>query len=139
MCCGRVDTIWQELIKFNNEKITGSIRRSIFESTTRSTSRGENYKSLSKDEINAQLQTGLSELKLKYWGQSIAEDLVKRKEQEREVISKYLAQWIAKEKAERHTSMIQSKVRTAKFRRVQTVENYVFRYSKMTEKVEKII
>ena len=33
--------------------------------------------------------------------------------------------------------MIQSKIRTAKFRRVQTVENYDFRHSKTTEKVEK--
>lgn len=33
--------------------------------------------------------------------------------------------------------MIQSKIRTAKFRRVQTVENYEFRHSKTTEKIEK--
>ena len=33
--------------------------------------------------------------------------------------------------------MIQSKIRTAKFRRVQTVENFDFRHSKTTEKVEK--
>lgn len=33
--------------------------------------------------------------------------------------------------------MIQSKIRTAKFRRVQTVENYDFRHSKTTEKIEK--
>ena len=83
------------------------------------------------------LQEGLTELKLKYWGQAISEDLGKMKDQEKEVISKYLTQWIAKEKSERHTSMIQSKIRTAKFRRVQTVENYDFRHSKTTEKIEK--
>lgn len=33
--------------------------------------------------------------------------------------------------------MIQSKIRTAKFKRVQTVENYDFRHSKTTEKIEK--
>jgi DNA replication protein DnaC len=33
--------------------------------------------------------------------------------------------------------MIQSKVRSAKFRRLQTVETFDFKYSKMTEKAEK--
>lgn len=87
--------------------------------------------------MNQQLQQGLSELKLKYWGQALTEDLVKMKDQEREVISKYLGQWIAREKSERYTSMIQSKIRTAKFRRVETIQNYDFRHSKMTEKIEK--
>mgnify|MGYP000361343987 CR=1 FL=1 len=56
---------------------------------------------------------------------------------ERELITKYLTQWILKEKSERHTSMIQSQIRSAKFRRVQTVENFDFRHSKTKEKIEK--
>lgn len=59
------------------------------------------------------------------------------KESERDLISRYLSQWIAKEKAERHTQMIQNRVKSAKFRRIQTVENYDFRHSKTTEKIEK--
>lgn len=87
--------------------------------------------------VNKVLQEGLTDLKLKYWGQMMQEDLEKMKDPERELITKYLTHWIQKEKAERHTSMIQSKIRTAKFRRVQTVENYDFRHSKTTEKIEK--
>ncbi|MBK8202106.1 MAG: ATP-binding protein [Bdellovibrionales bacterium] len=63
--------------------------------------------------------------------------LEKMKDQDRDLISKYLRQWISKEKSERHSSMIQSKITTAKLRRVQTVENYDFRHSKTTEKIEK--
>ncbi|MGZ3805678.1 MAG: ATP-binding protein [Pseudobdellovibrionaceae bacterium] len=59
------------------------------------------------------------------------------KDQEQEIISKYLSRWIAKEKADRKTQMIQSKIRTAKFRRLQTVENFNFSHSKTTEKIEK--
>jgi DNA replication protein DnaC len=53
------------------------------------------------------------------------------------MITKYLLEWIAKEKTERKSSMIQSKIRTAKFGRIQTVENFDFRHSKTTEKIEK--
>lgn len=83
------------------------------------------------------LLEGLEQLKLKHWGQAMADDLGQMKDQDRALISKYVLQWIQREKSERHTSMIQSKIRTAKFRRVQTVENYDFRHSKTTEKVEK--
>lgn len=82
------------------------------------------------------LQEGLTELKLKYWGQALTEDMEKMKDPEREVISKYLSHWISREKSERRSSMIQSKIRTARFRRVQTVENFDFRHSKTSEKIE---
>ncbi len=84
------------------------------------------------------LQQGLSDLKLRHWGQVMAEDLLQMKDQERELISRYVTQWIAKEKAERHTQMIQNRVRSAKFRKLQTVENFDFRHSKTTEKIEKV-
>lgn len=67
----------------------------------------------------------------------ISEDLEKMKDQDRSLISKYLRQWISKEKLERHSSMTQSKIRTAKFRRIQTVANYDFLHSKTTEKIGK--
>lgn len=86
---------------------------------------------------NQQIQEGLAALKLRFWSQAMMEDLEKMRDQDREVITKYLSLWISKEKAERHTSMIQSKIRTAKFRRVQTVENFDFRHSKTAEKIEK--
>lgn len=83
------------------------------------------------------IQEGLADLKLKHWGQALSEDLSKMKDSEKEIIAKYLNQWILREKTERHTSMIQSKIRTAKFRRIQTVENFDFKHSKTTEKIEK--
>jgi DNA replication protein DnaC len=79
----------------------------------------------------------LAELRLKYWSQAMKEDLEGMKEQDAEMVTTYLTRWIAKEKSERKTQMIQSKVRSAKFRRLQTVESFDFRHSKTTEKVEK--
>ena len=67
----------------------------------------------------------------------MAEDLGKMPELERNMITKYLTNWMEREKSERYTSMIQSKIRSAKFRRVQSVENYDFKHSKTTEKIEK--
>ena len=87
--------------------------------------------------MDSVIQQGLTELRLKYWSQSLSEDLLKMKDPERELIKKCLFEWITKEKAERKTAMIQSKIRIAKFGRVQTVENFDFRHSKTTEKVEK--
>ncbi|MGE0201951.1 MAG: ATP-binding protein [Candidatus Melainabacteria bacterium] len=55
---------------------------------------------------------------------------------DRELITKYLSQWIMREKSERKTQMIQNRVRSAKFRRLQTVESFDFRHSKTTEKLE---
>lgn len=83
------------------------------------------------------IEEGLQDLKLRYWGQAMSEDLEKMEAPQREMISTYLSQWILKEKAERRTQMIQSRIRSAKFRRLQTVENFDFRHSKTTEKIEK--
>lgn len=82
------------------------------------------------------LQEELTALKLRHWGQALHQDLSSMGDQERELIARYMTQWIAKEKAERYTQMIQNRVRGAKFRRLQTVENYDFRHSKTTEKIE---
>jgi DNA replication protein DnaC len=89
------------------------------------------------EQNNNPLIEALSELRLKYWSQSLKEDLEAMKDQERDLISKYLEKWVAKEKSERRTQMIQSKVRSAKFRRLQTVETFDFKHSKTTEKIEK--
>ena len=88
-------------------------------------------------EMDEQLVTGFTELKLKSWADAVKEDLPKMRDPERDLITKYLSRWIAREKADRKTQMIQSKIRTAKFRRLQTVENFNFGHSKTTEKIEK--
>jgi len=86
---------------------------------------------------NNQLIESLGELKLKYWSQALKDDLPQMMEQEKQTITKYLEKWVLKEKSERKTQMIESKVRSAKFRRLQTVETFDFRHSPTTEKVEK--
>lgn len=88
-------------------------------------------------EVDEQLVSGFAQLKLKSWAEAVREDLAKMRDPEKEMISKYLHRWIAREQADRKTQMIQSKIRTAKFRRLQTVENFNFSHSKTTEKIEK--
>lgn len=83
---------------------------------------------------NTVLIEGLASLKLKHWSKEIEEDLAQMLEPEREMITKYLSKWIDKEKSERQTQTIQSKVRSAKFRRLQTVETYDFKHTTMPEK-----
>lgn len=86
---------------------------------------------------NNDLATMLADLKLKYWAQSLIEDMKTMPEPERQIIRKNLLKWGQKEHAERKTQMIQTKIRVAKFRRLQTVESFDFRFSKATEKIEK--
>jgi DNA replication protein DnaC len=85
----------------------------------------------------AQLIDQMVELRLKHWSQALKEDWLEMKDDEKSVITRYLGKWIEKEKAERKTQLIQSKVRSAKFRRLQTVESFDFRHSKTCEKIEK--
>lgn len=126
-----------DLIQKNS---TGFIRWSIFESTMPFCSRWKTKQGHRKTEWiveTEQLLAGLAELKLKSWTESLMTDWPGMKEPEQEVVSRYLTRWIAKERAERKTQLIQSRIRVAKFRRLQTVENFDFRHSKTTEKIEK--
>lgn len=56
---------------------------------------------------------------------------------DRRILHKYLDKWLATEKSERKTQLIASRVRTAKFRKLQTVDTFNFKHSPVTEKIEK--
>jgi DNA replication protein DnaC len=80
---------------------------------------------------------GLAELKVRHVGQFVLRDFEQMADTERSVLGKYLLPWIAAERAERATSVIAARVRGAKFRKIQTVETYDFKHSKLTEQIEK--
>lgn len=77
------------------------------------------------------------ELKLKHWGEALKTDLESMNEPERQTILKYLPKWIQKERTERKSLLIASRIRVAKFRKIQTVEAFNFKYNKTTEGIEK--
>lgn len=56
---------------------------------------------------------------------------------EQATLLKFLGKWVAIEKSERTTQLIASRIRTAKFRKLQTVDAYNFKHSKDIEKLEK--
>ena len=78
-----------------------------------------------------------SELKLKHWGEVLKTDLEQMHESERETIFKYLPKWILKEKTERRSQLIASRIRAAKFKKIQTVDTFDFKHSKATQSIEK--
>jgi len=77
------------------------------------------------------------ELRLKHWGEAVKQDLETMTEAERETILKYLPKWISKEKTERKTQLIASRIRSAKFRKIQTVDTFDFKFSHPVHTIEK--
>ncbi|OFZ71449.1 MAG: hypothetical protein A3K03_10220 [Bdellovibrionales bacterium RIFOXYD1_FULL_44_7] len=78
-----------------------------------------------------------TELKLKSMGQSLTTDWEKMTNEERRTLFKYLLPWIATQKSERQSALIAARINAAKFRRIQTIEMFDFKHSKITEKIEK--
>ncbi|MEW6055359.1 MAG: ATP-binding protein [Bdellovibrionota bacterium] len=58
-------------------------------------------------------------------------------ETEKNTILKHLSRWSEMEQSERKNSIIASRIRSARFRRLQTVEDYDFKHSATTEKIER--
>jgi DNA replication protein DnaC len=79
----------------------------------------------------------LKKLKLKYISQSFEKDILEMSPQEKTCTLKYLSQWILTENAERKAAMIAARIKSAKFRRLQTIDSFDFKHSKVTEKIEK--
>jgi DNA replication protein DnaC len=79
----------------------------------------------------------LSEFRLKAIGQSLLDQWPKMAADEKSVFLKYLLPWIVTEKAARRSALIESRITSAKFRKIQTVEMFDFKHSKITEKIEK--
>ena len=77
------------------------------------------------------------ELRLKHWGEALKSDLEEMSISEKQAILKYLPKWISKEKMERKTQLIASRIRSAKFRRIQTVDTFDFKFSVATKSIEK--
>ena len=79
----------------------------------------------------------LTELKLKSWPQALKRDFETLPGKEKEIILSHLTKWSKEEKANRFTAQIASRIRAAKFRQVQTIDNFDFTYSPATQKIKK--
>lgn len=79
----------------------------------------------------------LKELRVKHFPGVIDEGLRLRDSKQQESILELFKRCCEKEKAERKTSQIASRVKSAKFGQIQTVDLFDFAHSKTTQKIEK--
>jgi DNA replication protein DnaC len=84
-----------------------------------------------------QLINTLAELRLKHWGSLLKNDLNEMNPSEQSLITKYLTKWAITEKAEKRATLIASRVKSARFKRIQTVDNFDFAHSKATATIQK--
>ncbi len=79
----------------------------------------------------------LTAIRLKHFAKGIEVDLATMAESEKAVILRYLGKWSETEQAERKSALIASKIKCARFRKLQTIDAYDFKHSATTEKIEK--
>jgi DNA replication protein DnaC len=84
-----------------------------------------------------QLLESLKELRLKYWSDIMVADLAAMPPGEQEIILKSLCRWSQTEKTERRAQAIATKIRSSKFKRVQTIDAFNFSHSKATSAIQK--
>jgi DNA replication protein DnaC len=80
---------------------------------------------------------GLSQLKLKYWRDELAKDWPAMKPAEQQWLALAMKKWTQTELAERHTAAIQRRTEDAKFIRIQSADQFDFKYNESTKTIEK--
>ena len=83
------------------------------------------------DEIDGALQF----LKLGTWPSIIRDDIATMSPAESATVSKYLARWTAHELAHRNTITIASRIKSAQFVKLQTIDDFDFNYNKSTQRL----
>ena len=84
-----------------------------------------------------QLTGFLGELRLKHWGGLIQSDLNEMPPNDQKLILTHLLKWATTERAERRAALINSRIKGAKFKRVQTVDNFDFAHNKAAQAIQK--
>ena len=87
--------------------------------------------------LPAPLCEDLKKLRLKSWATSSDSDLINLLPQQQAMIVELLSKWCAAEIANRKTAQIESRIRAAKFNRIQTVDSFDFTFSKSTQAAQK--
>ena len=94
-----------------------------------------NNKNLPNKEQN--LDELLLELRLKHFQEALKQDLQLMKSSEQSFITSNLKKWVNIEKTQRREALIASRIRSAKFKRVQTIDTFDFSHSRATQKIQK--
>ncbi len=79
----------------------------------------------------------MRELRLKHWGEAMLQDIAEMNPAEQGLVLKCLNKWSQTEKAERRASLIASRIKSSRFRRIQTIDAYDFSHSKATQAIQR--
>jgi DNA replication protein DnaC len=77
------------------------------------------------------------DLKLRYFDEALTNDLLLMTPAQREPLLEYLYKWAMAEKAERRAAHIAARIRSSKFKRIQTIDAFNFDHSKATQDIKK--
>lgn len=84
------------------------------------------------------LYKSFKELRIKHFAEVLEKGLSEQDPKQQVVTVNLLKRCCEKEKSERKSSQIATRIKSAKFGQVQTVENYDFSYNTSTRKMEKV-
>jgi DNA replication protein DnaC len=83
-----------------------------------------------------QLLGSLKELRLKHWSEVMLQDLAEMAPGEQGLLLKCMTKWSETEKANRRAQMIATKIRSSRFKRVQTIDAFDFNHNKATQAIK---
>jgi DNA replication protein DnaC len=81
-----------------------------------------------------ELSRTLADLRLRHFGKAMETDLAGISPPERERIFAFVSRWSRQELSERRTASIQGRIRTARFLKLQTIDQFNFEHSQYTRK-----
>lgn len=84
-----------------------------------------------------QLVQIFKELRLKHWPEAMLQDMADMVPAEKELLLKYLTKWSQTEKAQRHAQLIATRIKSSRFKRIQTVDTFDFSHSKATQNIQR--
>ena len=85
--------------------------------------------------IPENLTKDLVELRLRHFEKAMVADLAEHQPAERDRFVSLLKRWVRVEVAERKTAAIQNRVKSAKFVKVQTIDQFNFEHNAVTKKI----
>ena len=77
------------------------------------------------------------ELRLKHWTAAMLTDMESMAPSEKDFLLKYMTKWSQTEKAERRSQLIATRIKSAKFKRQQTIDTFDFAHSKATQGIQR--
>jgi len=77
------------------------------------------------------------ELRLKHWTEAMLQDMAEMVPGEKDLLLRYMTKWSQTERAERKAQLIATRIKTSRFKRIQTVDAFDFSHSKATQNIQR--